>query len=229
MQGGGEVQKTTNAGVVAGSAVAADSAKSADVKFTTQNIGAWKSKQEDPFAKQNQEVAEKKAKRAEARKKLQPYVKWGAIGLGAAAVIAVVVVVLVNLLKQPEYNGPTISGDSSEDVIDFRGKLQEIYDETDDLDKVNEAVDELLGTSEGKKYKSQIKLAQAGFYWENGDLLAADEVLDDVDFDNLATQQQMQYYNIRALAAQFQGNSEKENEYNNLMYMLINENGGLGG
>lgn len=193
--------------------------KSDSVEFTTQNIGAWKSKQEDPFAKQNQEIAEKKAKRAEARKKLQPYFKWGAIGLGAVAVIVAVIIVLVNVLKQPEYEGPEIGGASTEDVQKLASELQAIYANSSGYDQVDDAVDNLLQTDQGKRYETQVKLSQLNVYYFNGNIDGAADLLTQIDVTKLNTQQQLMYYDAAYMVTSARMDSDSADAY----YQIILE------
>lgn len=202
--------------------------KTENVQFSTQNIGAWKSKQENYFDKQNQKAAEKKAKQEETKKKLKPYFKWGLIGLGAAAVITAVIIVLVITMKTPE-GVPAISGNTLEDSNEYRNKLQAIYDESEDYNKVDEAVNALLNTNDGRRYEAQIKMSQALLYFQNGEYQNAGEIAQTVNPNDLILEQQMQYYTILGRYSRENGDKEKENEYNSALYDLIYENAANGG
>lgn len=192
-----------------------------DIEFTTSNIGRWASKQENPFAEQNRKTAAKKQARAEKRKKARPIAVIVISVLAVAAAIWGLVVLIISLVNRPDAQTPVISGATTKDIAEYRDQLQNFYNRRPDasdeerLQDVKDAVDRTLNTSNGKEYATQVRLAQIGFYINNGnyqEIVDLEEQINDEDLDNI---QKAEYYNAMANAYYKLGDIAKSDEYYN--------------
>lgn len=201
-----------------------------ETEFTTENIGRWASKQENPFAAQNRRTAAKKQKQNEARKKATPYV--AAIAGVIASVVAIIglifiIIALVNRELEPD-GTPTIAGGTAEDIVDYREILQNFYNNSsstqeEKVQEVNDFVQDTLSTSNGREYEREVKIAQAAMYMNNGLYFDAINTLDGVSADGLGLDQQQMYYNILYYCYACLGNYDKADEYTNTLYEIISE------
>lgn len=193
------------------------------VAFKSDYIGQWAAKQEDPFAEQNRKAADKKAAQEAARKKAMPYIKIGSIVAACVAVLAIIITVIVVIINQPKPEVPTIAGDSSEDVSDYTGILQDAYDQNQNLDDVDKIVEDTLGTDNGREYEAQVRLAEMVFYFDN-DLYQ--QLIDTgvrIDPNSLQPDQRLRYYNYMRYGYSVLNDSDKANEYMDLVFELSNE------
>lgn len=204
--------------------------------YKTANIGQWKSKQEDYFAKQNQERKEKKAKQKATFKKALPFlITFGVlivVGLGTWGVIS-----LVNYLNRPTLeetaSDPSIiSGNSSEAIRSYQDYLQQVYndalasamaEEGANIDtdlasdeakkKANEAlsaaVSNTANTEAGEKYRDAMRLSEMLVYY---DTWQCDNILhleNQINPDNLNLQGQYHYYLSLQNCYQDRGDTER--------------------
>lgn len=103
-----------------------DQKSNSDIKFQTQNIGRWASQQEDPFAKQNRERAEKEQHQTRKRRIALIVTAIVAGILLLAAVIFGVVMLVINLTKTPPSEDFT---PGSEAAVAVTENAQQIYDD----------------------------------------------------------------------------------------------------
>lgn len=160
-----------------------------DKSFKTANIGKWKSKQEDFFAKQNQERSEKKAKHKATRKKALPFIITGAViivvALGTWGIIS-----LVNYLNRPTLDETAsdpsvIAGNSSAAIKNYQDYLQQVYNDalsaamaeegaiepTDEAKKkaneaLSDAVANTANTEAGEKYRDAMRFSEMMVYYD---------------------------------------------------------------
>lgn len=96
-----------------------------ETQFTTENIGRWASKQENPFAEQNRKAAAKKQKKAETRKKATPYVVI--IAAVIAVGLAIFGLVMIIIAFQPRLPDDLALG--SEGAAEISDAAQNVYEE----------------------------------------------------------------------------------------------------
>lgn len=208
----------------------------ADSNYKTANIGQWKSKQEDYFAKQNQERKEKKAKQKATFKKALPFlITFGVlivVGLGTWGIIS-----LVNYLNRPTLeetaSDPSIiSGNSSEAIRSYQDYLQQVYNDAlasamaeeganIDIDPVSDeakkkanealsaAVSNTANTEAGEKYRDAMRLSEMLVYY---DTWQCDNILhleNQINPDNLNLQGQYHYYLSLQNCYQDRGDTER--------------------
>lgn len=193
-------------------------------------------KKADYFAEQNQKAAAEKTK----HKKITKKVLLIGIPVLVLAIIAVVLAIIF-LPKQtvtpddPEM--PTISTGSTEEITKLRDYAQSIYDGTagtvtTGLAAADEMFDDAIAAAEanGGGNLDQVRLSRMLFYVNLGDYQGILDTGNEVNPDNLSTNQRATYYNLLALAYTVQGNSERATEYYDLSYELRQEAGnGVGG
>lgn len=215
------------------SATPAKAAPASDYK--TANIGQWKSKQEDYFAKQNQERSEKKAKKKATFKKILPFaIAFGVlvvVGLGTWGIIS-----LVNYLNRPTLeetaSDPSIiSGNSSEAIKNYQDYLQKVYNDalasamaeegtdtaTDEAkQKANEAlsaaVSNTANTEAGEKYRDAMRLSEMLVYydtWQCDNILRLEHQINPA---NLNLQGQYRYNLALQNCYQVSGDSKRADE-----------------
>ena len=203
--------------------------------YKTANIGQWKSKQEDLFAKQNKERSEKKAKKKATFKKALPFmIVFGVllvVGLGTWGVIS-----LINYLNRPTLeetaSDPSIiAGNSSEDIKNYQDYLQKVYNDalasamteegtdvaTDEAKaKANEALSEAVAntaaTEAGEKYRDAMRLSEMLVYY---DTWQCDHILrleDQINPDNLNLQGQYRYNLALQNCYQVRGDTKRADE-----------------
>lgn len=202
--------------------------------YKTANIGKWKSKQEDYFAKQNQERSDKKAKRKATFKKILPFaIAFGVVvvvGLGTWGVIS-----LINYINRPASEETTpdpsvITGKSSQDIYRYQAYLQQVYDDSDDsIEAVSQAVANTLETSNGQQYSAEVALAEMLLFQRNEHY---EETIDrglNLNPDVLDTEQKIIYYNMLSYCYSMIGNEEKSAEYLRIGYDISVKRGGEGG
>lgn len=207
----------------------------AEHDYKTANIGKWKSKQEDFFAKQNQARSEKKAKQKATLKKLLPFaiacVALVVLGLGTWGVIS-----LVNYLNRPTIDETAtdpsvISGSSAEAIQTYQDYLQQVYDEAlaaamaeeglseaSDTAKaeanaaVSDAMAHSASTEAGDKYRDAMRLAEMMVYfdtWQCDKILGLEH---QINPDNLNLYSQYHYYVALQNCYQAAGNLARANE-----------------
>ncbi len=198
---------------------AANNSSQPDIEFTTSNIGRWASKQENPFAEQNRKTAAKKRARAEKRQKARPIAVIAVSAVAIAAAIWGLVVLIISLINRPDIQTPVISGTTTEDIAEYRDQLQNFYNRRPDasdeerLQDVKDAIDRTLNTSNGKAYADQVRLAEIGFYENNGMPQEVVDIADQIDPENLSAKQQLEYYNSLANSYYALGNIERSDYY----------------
>lgn len=206
--------------------------------YKAANIGQWKSKQEDYFAKQNQARSEKKAKQKATFKKILPFaIAFGVlivVGLGTWGVIS-----LVNYLNRPTLeetasDPSVISGNSSEAIKNYQDYLQQVYNDAlaaamaeegtnidtdlpseEAVKKANEAlsgaVANTAATEAGEKYRDAMLLSEMIVYY---DTWQCDNILrleNQINPDNLNLQGQYRYNLALQNCYQVRGDTERAN------------------
>lgn len=211
----------------------AKSAPASDYK--TANIGQWKSKQEDYFAKQNKERSEKKAKKKATFKKIFPFaLVFGiliVIGLGTWGVISLVNYINRPTIEETASDPSIISGNSSEAIKNYQDYLQRIYndalasamaEEGTDIatgeakKKANEAMSEAVAntanTEAGEKYRDAMLLSEMLVYY---DTWQCDNILhleDQINPSNLNLQGQYRYNLALQNCYQVRGDTKRADE-----------------
>lgn len=207
--------------------------------YKTANIGQWKSKQEDYFAKQNQERSEKKSKRKATFKKVLPFaIAFGIIvvvGLGTWGVISIINYINRPTLEETASDPSVISGNSSEAIKNYQDYLQKVYndalaaamaEEGTSIDislpsdeakkKANEALSEAVantaGTEAGEKYRDAMLLSEMIVYYNSGQY---DDILrleNQINPDNLNLQSRYRYYLALQNSYQVRGDTKRADE-----------------
>lgn len=200
-----------------------------DVQFTTENIGRWASRQEDPFAKQKRQEQEKKNARAKKRQKASPIIVLIiSIPLVGAAIFGLVMLI-INIVNRPApVAPPTIAGNSTQDISDYRDILQGIFDRNkgtneEKRQEIDQAVEGTLGTSAGKEYDSSVRLAQGSFYLNNNMANEAISSVENLNPDHLNLEQKQVYYYVLYYANALNGNTKKAQEYSNILFDITYE------
>lgn len=189
-----------------------------NVAFKSDYIGQWAAKQENPFAEQNRKAAEQKAAREAARKKAMPYIKIGSIVAGCVAVLAVIITVIVVIINQPKPEVPTIAGGTIEDITNYKDKLQEIYEQDNDMSAVEDAIEDAMNTDNGREYANQLKLSQMMFYIGQNIYDEAINIGETVEVEQLELLQQANFYALMAISCASIGDNANANKYNELAY-----------
>lgn len=215
---------------VAPSSASAKTASANDYK--TANIGRWKSKQEDYFAKQNQERSEKKAKKKATFKKALPFmIVFGVlvvVGLGTWGVISLINYINRPTLEETASDPSIISGNSSEAIRNYQDYLQKVYNDalasamaeegtdvaSDEAkkkanDALSNAVANTASTEAGEKYRDAMRLSEMLVYY---DTWQCDNILrleNQINPDNLNLQGQYRYYLALQNCYQARGDTER--------------------
>lgn len=189
-----------------------------NVAFKSDYIGQWAAKQEDPFAEQNRKAAEQAAAKEAARKKAMPYIKIGSIVAGCVAVLAVIITVIVVIVNQPKPEIPTIAGGTIEDITNYKDKLQEIYEQDNNMAAVEDAVEDAMNTDNGREYINQLKLSQMMFYIDQDIYDEAINIGGTVEVEQLELLQQANFYALMAISCAAIGDYSSANEYNGRAY-----------
>ncbi len=209
--------------------------KEADIQFTTDNIGRWASRQENPFAEQNRKEQAKKQERAKKRKKFSPIVIISASAIAIIAAVVGLVFLIIYIVNRPvPIAPPTIAGSTMQDISDYRDLLQNLFNQNngtneDKRQEINQTVDGSLSTNNGKENAAAIILAQASFYLNNGVYDEALRAASTIDPEQLPLEQQVLYYNILCSGNSVLGNEELANKYSAIMYDIVDQLGGIGG
>ena len=199
-------------------------------QFKAENIGSWASHQEGYFAEQNRKDAAKREKAEQTRKKVLPIIFVVGGVIAAALLIWGIVALVVTLIANSQPEIPAIAGGTSEDIGDYRNVLQEFYVKNNgDLSAVEEAVNDVLNTREGREYADQIRMSQASFLMANGYNAEAAAVGSQIDPDSLSTEQRSMLYALLAVIYANLGDTEKASAYEDLMYENNLQLGGDGG
>lgn len=206
-----------------------------DNHYKTANIGQWKSKQEDYFAKQNKERSEKKAKKKATFKKIFPFaLVFGiliVIGLGTWGVISLVNYINRPTIEETASDPSIISGNSSEAIKNYQDYLQRIYNDalasamaeegtdiaTDEAKKkaneaMSEAVANTANTEAGEKYRDAMLLSEMLVYY---DTWQCDNILhleDQINPSNLNLQGQYRYNLALQNCYQVRGDTKRADE-----------------
>lgn len=201
-------------------------------QFQSSNIGSWASRQEDFFAEQNRQAEEKRQKSERTRKKVLP-VAIIAGGIVAAGLIiwGIVALIIAITTEPPAPDVPTIAGGTTEDISDYSDVLQEFFnkDGGNNLAAVEEAVNNTLGTNNGKEYADQVRLAELYILQNNGYYAEAVDKAQAINVDNLDLNQKISFYGVLYYCNTLLGNAEAANEYMKIQYELSQQQGGQGG
>lgn len=202
-----------------------------DVQFSSQNIGRWAAKQESPFAKQNRERQAKRREQNKKRQKAAPFI----VILSSAAVVGLalwgLVMIIVGWVNQPRIEAPTIAGSSEQDIIDYRDKLQNLFNQNvsgnaqDKLQAIQNAVNGTLDTTDGLENENAVKLSQMLFLANNSYYDEAAQIAETFNPDELTVEQQINYYTILRLKAQRDEDYEENDRVSIIIYNLYNELG----
>lgn len=206
--------------------------------YKAANIGQWKSKQEDYFAKQNQERSEKKAKQKATFKKILPFaIVFGVlvvVGLGTWGVISLVNYINRPTLEETASDPSVISGNSSEAIKNYQDYLQKVYNDAlaaamaeegtsidtdlpseEAVKKANEALSDAVAntaaTEAGEKYRDAMLLSEMIVYY---DTWQCDNILrleNQINPDNLNLQGQYRYNLALQNCYQVRGDTERAN------------------
>lgn len=202
--------------------------------YKTANIGQWKSKQEDYFAKQNQERSEKKSKRKATFKKILPFaVVFGVllvVGLGTWGVISLINYINRPTLDETASDPSVISGNSSEAIRNYQSYLQKIYNDalatamaeegtdvaSDEAKKkaneaLSDAVSNTANTEAGEKYRDAMLLSEMIVYYNSGQYDNILRLENQINPDNLNLQSQYRYYLALQNSYQVRGDTERAN------------------
>ncbi len=199
-------------------------------QFKAENIGSWAAQQEDYFAEQNRKAEEKRKKSEQTRKKVLPVVFIVGGIIAAGLIIWGIVALIMALTYKPEPEIPSIAGGSGADIGDYKNVLQEFFNKNNgDIGAVDNAVNDVLDTDEGREYADQIKMAQASFLLANEYYEEAAAVAGQVDPNSLSTEQKSMLYALLAAIYAKLGDFERANYYDELMYETNLELGGQGG
>ena len=204
------------------------------VEFKAKDIGIETAKPQDTFAKQRKEAEKHQQKTRQTRKIL--IIVFSVIGgLALIGLIVWLVIWLVQLnqpVEEPPVDSPTVlvSG-SDEEILDLRDAAQDAYDETDDdLGAADAVFEEALQNDPDAQYANQIRLSQLMFYFANNQYDLVREHFDAIDPAALSLDQQSTYYNIGSIVYSASGDTERADEYLDLVYQLSLESGtGQGG
>ena len=206
-----------------------------EIQFTTENIGRWASKQENPFAKQNRERQAKRRERDKKREKAAPFI----VMFGSALVIGValwgLVMLIVGLINRPEPEAIAIAGGTTQDMVDYRDKLQNLFNQNvsgnsdDKLKEIQEAVDDTLSTTNGRRNENAVKIAQMLFLSSNWYYDEIEQIAETINPGELTLEQKSNYYDVLFAKAQSEGDYEKADELFEIVYQLSQEIGGEGG
>ncbi len=206
-------------------------AEKTDVQFSSQNIGRWASKQENPFAKQNRERQAKRREQDKKRQKAAPFI----VILSSAVVIGValwgLVMIIAGWMNQPKVEVPTIAGSTEQDMIDYRDKLQGLFNQNvssntqDKLQEIQNAVNGTLKTPDGRQNENVVKLAQMIFLVNNQYYDEAAEIAKTFNPDELTIEQQINYYTVLRLKAQRDEDYDENDRVSIIIYNLYNELG----
>lgn len=198
-------------------------------QFRTENIGNWAARQEGYFAEQNRKDAAKREKAEQTRKKVLPivYIIGGVIAAGL--IIWGVVVLVISFTTKPEDNAPTIAGNTSEDVDNYRDILQDFFNKGGSIEDIENTVNDTLSTNNGQEYADQVRLAELIFLQGNGYYSEALEKSNGVNPDNLNLDQKIFFYGILYYCNEILGNTEAADENFRRQYELSREQGGNGG
>ncbi len=195
-----------------------------EVKFSSANIDQWRANQGNPFEEQNKKDAERKQKNAALRKKI------------LIPTIIIISLVLIGLLiwgiitwinsanpePTPDPDIPTISGGTTDDIIDYRDKLQNFYNNRgESLEAVEDAVNATLDTEAGKENASAIKIAQMGFYAMNNYNEQTIATGDNLDVEQLSLNDKITYYSYLQKAYHGVNDKSKEEECSAILYDLL--------
>jgi len=231
--------KTTLASAPASKPAATPSAAPAKTPtandYKTANIGQWKSKQEDYFAKQNRERSEKKAKQKATFKKILPFaIIFGVIivlGLGTWGVISLINYINRPTLEETASDPSVISGNSSEAIRNYQDYLQKVYNDalasamaeegtdeaTDEAkkkanDALSNAVANTANTEAGEKYRDAMRLSEMLVYY---DTWQCDNILrleNQINPDNLNLQGRYRYYLALQNCYQARGDTKRADD-----------------
>lgn len=216
-------------------ASAATSAKPAPANdYKTANIGQWKSKQEDYFAKQNQERNEKKTKRKATFKKILPFaIAFGVlavVGLGTWGIISLINYINRPTLEETASDPSIISGSSSEAVKSYQAYLQQVYNDAlasamaeegtdvasdEAKKKANEALSNAIAnsanTEAGEKYRDAMLFSEMMVYYNTGQWDNILRLEKQIDSDNLNLESRYRYYLALQNCYQMRGDTERAN------------------
>ncbi len=204
-----------------------------ETQFTTENIGRWAAKQENPFAEQNRKAAAKKQKQAEARKKATPYVVVAAaavaIGLAIFGLVMIIITLLNNQSKLPDNlalgsDGAAEISEAAQNV--YQEQLQKFYNQhgsnasgsveqpndeavQDALNAVSDYYNEQKDKTEDEVKKNQLVLIEMRTYalkGRNEDLVRVGE---EINVDNMQESARDEYWGMMANAYYSLGNDER--------------------
>lgn len=208
-----------------------------ETQFTTENIGRWAAKQENPFAAQNRKAAAKKQKQAETRKKATPYVvvvaATVAIGLAIFGLVVLIITLLNNQPKLPD--NLTLGSDGAAEISEaaqnvYQEQLQKFYNQhgnnasgsveqpndeavQDALNAVSDYYNEQKDKATTDDQKTQIGLLEMrtlGFMGRNEDLIRIGLTLDE---NLMGLVDRSYFYGIMANAYYSIGNIEMGDYY----------------
>lgn len=236
-----ETKKTQTPAAPAGKPAASPTVAAADSApaYKTANIGQWKSKQEDYFAKQNKERSEQKAKRKATFKKILPFaIAFGVlvvVGLGAWGIISLINYINRPTLEETASDPSVISGNSSEAIKNYQNYLQKVYNDalatamteegaSIDTDlasdeakkKANEALSNAVAntanTEAGEKYRDAMRLSEMLVYYDTGQWDNILRLENQINPDNLNLQGRYHYYLALQNCYQIRGDTKRADE-----------------
>lgn len=215
-----------------------------ETQFTTENIGRWAAKQENPFAEQNRKVAAKKQKQVETRKKATPYVvviaAAAAISLAVFGLVMIIVALLNNQPKLPD--DLSLGGEGAAEISEaaqnvYQEQLQKFYNQhgnnangsvenpsEEAISSATDAMNEYFNNQQSaadEQQKNELLLIQLN---ELSDKYLIDEVIrlgESADLSSMTDLQKSKVWGMMANAYMGIGDAERANYY---MTLPNNEN-----
>ncbi len=218
--------------------------KTPTTQFTTENIGHWKSRQENPFEEQNRKLRAKKQAGDDRLRKSTPYIFAGGIGILVVGLVVCLAMLIMNIIKESakvtdrdgEWQTPVISDMSNDSIVKYRDSLDKFFNrnpeasDEEKLETITKVVDETLDTKDGEEYANQVRYAQMNFYATSGYYQQAINVSSAIIPEALTQDQQIGYYNLLGISYEKIGNQEKADANYEKMFDISNQvNGGAQG